>query len=158
MTKFAVITGGKVASIHLDDAAGRIEVPEDVFAGFLDNGDGTFSPPVAAPVEEDQVREEAARQLLRLVEVYTAEERGTWPLQVDEASAYLADDTSPVPLIGVIAAARGMSLPDFANLVLAKQAAYKASVSAVLAKQGSLLAQSPIPTDYAIQLAAVAND
>ncbi len=92
------------------------------------------------------------------MEGYTGEERETWPLQVVEASAYLADDASPVPLISAIAAGRGMSLPDFANLVLAKQATYKASVSAVLAKQGSLLAQSPIPTDYAIQLAAVAND
>lgn len=94
------------------------------------------------------IRAEGAVRLAGLVSEYAREERETWPTQVAEARAYLDDDAADVPFISALAQARGMSLSDFAGLILEKESAYKSAVSAVLAAQARLLAETPYRDDF----------
>lgn len=49
MTKFAEIVNGVVVGISHEANTGLAPVPKDVFYGYIDNGDGTFSRPPARP-------------------------------------------------------------------------------------------------------------
>ena len=81
--KYAKISGDIVTTISLDvprkrveidgetqvveDLDGWVQVKDDVFAGYIDNGDGTFTaPPLSAPTA-DQVKAEAERRILAIV-------------------------------------------------------------------------------------------
>lgn len=139
MAKFAEISGGKVVSIHLDNAAGRVEVPADVYAGFLDNGDGTFSAPLAPAVVAEQVKSAASRIILELLP--------DW--QQRNFIARGAELIRKVQLGGALT-------QDELDEETAMQALW-AKVKAIRAKSDELEALSPIPADYADQLAAIAS-
>jgi hypothetical protein len=95
------------------------------------------------------VRSEAARRIAALGAEYTSEERETWHVQVSEAKAIIVDRTAPAPLLSAIATARGLPIEVMAQLVLTKAQQLAAATGAILAAQAVLLAQEPIPDDYA---------
>ena len=77
MTKKALIINGVVDSISMEEVEGWVPVPGDVFAGFVENGDGTFSPP--APVapstdpNEYPLRNDQFRAALKLMGIALAD-------------------------------------------------------------------------------------
>ena len=101
------------------------------------------------PATEQKVRFEAGRRIAALGAGYTPEERETWPVQVSEAKAIMADATAPAPLLSAIATARGVPIEAMAQVVLTKAQQLAAATGAILAAQAVLLAQEPIPDDYA---------
>lgn len=51
MTKYALIIDGRVDTISFENTDGWLEVPEDVFGGFVLQADGTFiNPDIPEPV------------------------------------------------------------------------------------------------------------
>ncbi len=105
--------------------------------------------PRARVLREEAVRAEAARRLAVVAGAYTPEERETWPIQIAEAEAYLADPTVSVPMLAALAVPRGMEVSQMANRVLTLRDALKLSTAAILAAQAALLAMDQIPPDYA---------
>jgi hypothetical protein len=55
-----------------------------------------------------------------LTTAYTQNEINSWPKQETEARAYIADNNVSTPLLSQIATARGLTLTDLANRVIAK--------------------------------------
>ena len=108
-----------------------------------------YAPP--APTAAD-VRGEAARVMKDLAGDYLDEERETWPTQVAEARAVLADPEALTPMLGPLADARGLTMPEMAERVLGLSDALAAPTGRVLAAQARLLAMDPIPANYAAQL------
>lgn len=49
--KFALIVNGIVDATYPNPREGLVEVPDDVFGGYIDNGDGTFTAPEVPPFE-----------------------------------------------------------------------------------------------------------
>ncbi len=100
-------------------------------------------------VSEQAIRFEAARRISALSIDYMPQERETWPLQLIEAKSVIADANALAPLLSAIGFARGLSVVDTAQLVLAKAQQLATDSGAILAAQAVLLAQEPLPDDYA---------
>jgi hypothetical protein len=120
------------------------EAPEGVGVGMVWDGSAYVHP---APTET-QVRAEAARRLALIAAPYAPEERETWPVQIAEAEAVAADAGADAPMLAALAAARGLTVPQMAALVLTKRDEFRAATATILAAQASLLAAEPIPHDY----------
>lgn len=90
---------------------------------------------------EPAVRKSYAEKLKAVVVPYTAEERETWYVQVQEARAYLADPNAVVPLISTIASARGMQIGDIANNIISKDEQYRVAVGQILGQQQEVIKQ-----------------
>lgn len=101
------------------------------------------------PATQQHVRFEAGRRIAALGAEYTPEERETWPVQVSEAKAIMADAAALAPLLSAIATARVVPIEAMAQVVLTKAQQLAAATGAILAAQAVLLAQEPIPDDYA---------
>lgn len=114
----------------------------------IEAGQPVLDPPALLWSAQD-VRFEAGRRIHALGSEYTSEERETWPVQVSEAKAIMADATAPAPLLSAIATARGVPIEAMAQVVLTKAQQLAAATGAILAAQAVLLAQEPIPDDYA---------
>ena len=69
-----------------------------------------------------------------------------------EARAVLADPEDLTPMLGPLADARGLTMPEMAERVLGLSDALAAPTGRVLAAQARLLAMDPIPADFADQL------
>lgn len=158
--RLLVMNGDTVANVIevdpdniLEPFADFPEAPEGVGVGMVWDGQG-YAPPPAPPVTPDAVKRYAAQLMRSFVSDYTDEERETWGEQVNEAKAVTEDPDAPAPLLSRLAAADGVSVSVFAGYVLQNRAAFIAASGAVLAKQRELIAQDPIPQDYAEQLAA----
>jgi hypothetical protein len=93
----------------------------------------------------DRVKAEGARRLNAIAADYTPAERETWPTQVDEATAVLADPAADTPLLSALAAADGVTVEAFAQRVMTNRANFIAASGAILAAQRTLLAMDPIP-------------
>ncbi len=125
-----------------------IEAPDNVYVGFLFDGTNFTQPPAPIPTEAD-IRTEGARRLAVIGLPYSAQERETWPQQVAEAKAVLADTNAPTPLLSAIAAGDNIPVTDLATTIIQKADAFSAAAGAVLAAQRVLLEMTPYPTDYA---------
>jgi hypothetical protein len=102
--KHALIVNGVVDAITLTGPQdGWLQVPDDVFGGFTQNADGTFSPPVVVPPSIEDIRAgtsigkgEFCKGLIGL-DVLSADEalyasRGNWPTRMDAFLSYLTAD------------------------------------------------------------------
>jgi len=132
----------------------RLTVPDDMANRHRRmiaewEADGNTIPPYVppAPTAAD-VRGEAARVMKKLAGDYLDAERETWPTQVAEARAVLADPEALTPMLGPLAAARGLTVAEMAERVLGLSDALAAATGRVLAAQARLLSMNPIPTDY----------
>lgn len=86
------------------------------------------------------VNEERDRRMVAMAAGYTDSERETWPVQVEEAKAVLADANAQTPLLTALAAARGETVPDFAAHVLTLASRFAASTGAIMARARALAA------------------
>lgn len=94
---------------------------------------------------ESLVKGEGVRRLRALVAQYSDAERETWPPQVREAEAVLADPAASAPLLGPLAQVRGITIAEMAQRVLTKADAFAGASGAILAAQKALLATSSPP-------------
>jgi hypothetical protein len=69
-----------------------------------------------------------------LKEDYLEGERDSWDQQRTEAIAYSADETAATPLLSAIATARGITVAELSDKVLANAAAYDAEYGELLGK------------------------
>lgn len=102
-------------------------------------------------ITAEMIRNEGARRLALIGAAYSKEERETWPKQIEEANAILADANVDTPCLTPLAAADGITVVEFAAKVLTKAAAFATAAGTVLAAQRTLLAMDPYPSDYAAE-------
>lgn len=103
--------------------------------------------PVPTPEEllerakEDKLAEinAACQSILEaLTPTYPERELTTFDKQESEARAYLADDTSPTPLLSALAAARGIGLDDLVQRVIIKADAFAAASGNIIGQRQAL--------------------
>ncbi|TYC50021.1 DUF4376 domain-containing protein, partial [Rhodobacterales bacterium] len=79
MAKYAEIKNGKVVTISFDPRTGWPQVPDTVFPGDFENGDGTFTRPTPV-VSTTQIDAERDRRLLETFEfegrIYQCDQEG----------------------------------------------------------------------------------
>lgn len=84
-----------------------------------------------------RIRSAYAEAIASVCDPYPAAERETWSEQVEEAVA-VQDGSTDAPLLQAIADARGLTLTEIAQRVLAKRATYKAVVGPATGKRQKL--------------------
>lgn len=117
--------------------------------GWSWDGSAFTAPPrpnIPASELPSLVRQEGRRRLAALVADYSDLERETWKGQLAEAQVVADGGTST--LVEALAAPRGLSAADMAQVIIAKDAALKAAIGPILAAQEALLSADPIPQDY----------
>jgi len=112
----------------------------------LVEGEWVFVAPVIDPAE---VVAERDRRLTILASGYTLAERETWHAQVAEANAFKSDPMAATPMLSPLAAARGMTVQEMADRVLANGTAFSSGAGAILGAATALIALDPIPVDFA---------
>ena len=91
--------------------------------------------------------------------VYPAEERETWPIQLEEARAVLADAGAQTPMLSIMVAVRskGETVADFARIVMANNAVYRQVAGYLTGQQQRMFAEvSVLGTTAEIQAYNVA--
>lgn len=71
----------------------------------------------------------------QIVAGYTQEEIETFPAQEQEAKAYVADNTSPTPMIDAIISESGEDKDELVNRIITKSNAFKSVVGKALGKK-----------------------
>lgn len=113
------------------------------------NGDVIEIDPVKAKaILTEKVRNELQRRLTAIASEYSEAERETWPTQIKEAEAVKGNPNAEAPLVKALAQADGVAADIMADKILAKRDAFRAIAGVLLAKQRTLLAMDPIPTDF----------
>ena len=84
------------------------------------------------------INSECDKALLAIKSSYPDGEVESWPQQVKEAEAFVADQQVPVPLLEAIATSRGLAVTDLAARVLAKAGAYAAISGSIIGKRQAL--------------------
>ena len=82
-----------------------------------------------------EIRDKYAQLMLDMIKPYVQTERETWPTQIAEANAYLADPAAEVPLITTLATNRGVALADLVSWIKANEALYREAVGTLLGMQ-----------------------
>ena len=80
-----------------------------------------------------KITAERDRRIEALGEGYTPTERETWPVQISEAQALLADPEAPAPMLRLVAASRGVTPVQMAERVMQLASAKAAASGAILA-------------------------
>lgn len=119
-----------------------VEASDDVEPGWIYDGE-VFAPPLAPPAPDlDGVKAEAVRTMIayadsitaRITSRYPAAEVASWTVQEIEARAVLdGGGAEAAPLLSLSAPASGMSLTEFAQLVIDNAAFYRHVIAAVQA-------------------------
>jgi hypothetical protein len=71
----------------------------------------------------------------------TPQERATWATQEAEAIAYIADSTSPTPVLDLIAQAKGISVTELVANVLIAVENYKTQIAQMFAEEETYVTQ-----------------
>ena len=90
----------------------------------------TFEEVKAAKLSE--INAAADRAIATLTATYPDREISTFDKQESEARAYAADATASTPLLSALAEARGISLPDLVERVLAKADAFAVASGSII--------------------------
>ena len=105
--------------------------------------EGPYVPPVptleqtkAAKLSEINKAADAA--IATLTATYPDRELATFDKQESEARAYAADPTASTPLLSALAEARGISLPDLVERVLAKADAFAVASGSIIGQRQAL--------------------
>ena len=101
---------------------------------------------IPAYVTDAEIRAEADRRIKALAPEYTEAERETWTPQVAEARNVIAGGQSAA--LDLLAAPRGVTTEELAQVIIAKEAALFTASAAILAKQETLLRMSERPQGY----------
>jgi len=70
-----------------------------------------------------------------ITENYTQAEIDTFPVQEQEAKAYVADNTSPTPMIDAIISESGEDKDELVNRIITKSNAFRTAVGKALGKK-----------------------
>ena len=81
--------------------------------------------------------------------IYPQEERETWPIQLEEARAVLADPGAETPMLSIMVAVRGKgeSVAEFARAVMVNNAAYRQLAAYLTGLQQRMYAEVSALTD-----------
>ncbi|MBG6211511.1 hypothetical protein IWQ49_006199 [Labrenzia sp. EL_126] len=130
--KYALIIDGVVDTISFEANAGWPEVPADVFPGFTDNGDGTFSPPAPQP---KYTLDSAKAMIVAYAEAFETHVSGnvsigeklSWTVKEAAAAAHLASTATAdqTAMLQAEANQTGESLTDLSNAILSNATAFR---------------------------------
>jgi len=84
------------------------------------------------------INSECDKALLAIKSSYPDGEVESWPQQVKEAEAFLADQQVPVPLLEAIATSRGLTVTDLAARVLTKADLFARASGVIIGKRQAL--------------------
>lgn len=90
-------------------------------------------------LKELEIRTEGARRLEELALPYLPQERNTWPSQLAEAEAWLADPDTFTPILTNIAAGRGITVADLVPLVMGNADLFRQNAGEILGVQQRLI-------------------
>ena len=85
-----------------------------------------------------EINAAADRAIGTLTVTYPDREISTFDKQESEARAYAADATASTPLLSALAQARGISLPDLVERVLAKASAFAVASGSIIGQRQAL--------------------
>ena len=85
-----------------------------------------------------EINAAADRAIATLTATYPDREISTFDKQESEARAYAADPTASTPLLSALAEARGISLPDLVERVLAKADAFIVASGSIIGQRQAL--------------------
>lgn len=85
-----------------------------------------------------EINAAADRAIATLTATYPDREISTFDKQESEARAYAADPTASTPLLSALAEARGISLPDLVERVLAKADAFAVASGSIIGQRQAL--------------------
>ena len=85
-----------------------------------------------------EINAAADRAIATLTATYPDREISTFDKQESEARAYAADPTASTPLLSALAQARGISLPDLVERVLAKADAFAVASGSIIGQRQAL--------------------
>lgn len=100
------------------------------------------TPPTLGEVKEAkliEIRTAAARAMELLASPYLPQERESWDTQYKEATEWLADNSSSVPMITAMANNRGIPIAEMVAKVMENANLYRDTIGALLGKQQALL-------------------
>lgn len=102
-----------------------------------------YVPPVptldeAKAAKLSEINAAADRTLATLTATYPNREISTFDKQESEARAYAADPTASTPLLSALAQARGISLPELVERVLAKADAFAVASGSIIGQRQAL--------------------
>lgn len=109
-----------------------------------EDGSITFTPP--APPSLDELKATKLQEInagfeqtaSQLVATYPQSELLTFDQQTAEAEAYLADPTAECPMLAPLAAARGITMDDLCQRVMAKHAAFSAATGLLMGQRQAM--------------------
>lgn len=90
-------------------------------------------------LKEFEIRTEGARLLEELALPYLPQERNTWPSQLAEAEAWLADPEAFTPTLTSIAAGRSITVSELVPLVMGNADLFRQAAGEILGKQQRLI-------------------
>lgn len=104
-----------------------------------------YVPPVEPGQDVDTLRKNKLAEVMTgysaafapIETIYPTEERETWPIQLEEARAVLADPTTETPMLSILVALRGLgeTVADFAQVVMANNAMYRQFAAFITGQQ-----------------------
>ena len=102
-----------------------------------------YVPPVptldeAKAAKLSEINAAADRAISKLTATYPNREISTFDKQESEARAYAADPTASTPLLSALAQARGISLPELVERVLAKADAFAVASGSIIGQRQAL--------------------
>ena len=102
-----------------------------------------YEPPVPTLEEMkaaklSEINAAADRAISKLTATYPNREISTFDKQESEARAYAADPTASTPLLSALAQARGISLPELVERVLAKADAFAVASGSIIGQRQAL--------------------
>jgi hypothetical protein len=102
--KYALIIDGTVDTVSFQEVEGWVEIPDSVFGGFIQNQDGSFSPPIAPPVYATSLIAQAAVTAWidnltgQIQNQYPSVVQGGWLEEEEMARAFEAGTATDVQL------------------------------------------------------------
>ncbi len=124
--------------IYSPAAADRTEVWVDS-AGTATSAELFAVCPQVRETKLSEIRAEGDRRLNNLATPYMLRERETWTTQQAEAKAWLADNTAPIPMIGNMAAGRGITVAELVAKIMENVTLFTNNSGTILGEQQFLL-------------------
>ena len=117
-----------------------------IYARILNGDAGAIAAYVAPPIDLNRLLNEKLKELKsaaqgeanELVSGYPDFEKITWTDQEREARDWTADNTTPTPVLSVIANARSLSITELASRVIEKADTFRATAAQIAGKRQAL--------------------
>lgn len=151
---YQIIDDGKIAIFQpFNPSTGEPFTPEEatiVAEEYISNQTTILENTVSTlkTTQEERIRIEGSKRLSDIASPYLPEERDTWPTQLAEATAWLANNTAPTPMVDALAAARGIPKADLITKIMGNADLFRTASGNILGQQQALLDQiDALPLD-----------